>query len=209
MQKSTPQNVDEFMSECIHYNANILRDQTVLYIKNWVDNGILYIRHLVDSNENFLSLMNFENHYIRTSKKDTGIELNDSYKAIDTRVWSVIQRGNKHVQCVLSASGVAPTALRKWDERFNDLKWQNIFTLCFKSTPDVQLRWFQTRLLHRILPTNRYVYSQKTVDSPMCTFYGQEEETIRHLLWHCDISQMFWNGLTLLMDSKMYPCCKF
>ena len=32
--RSTPQSVDEFMSECIHYNANILGDQRVLYIKN-------------------------------------------------------------------------------------------------------------------------------------------------------------------------------
>lgn len=37
----------------------------------------------------------------------------------------------------------------------------------------------------------------------MYTFCGREEETIQHLLWNCDMSQMFWNGL------KAYPRAKF
>ena len=61
--KSTPQNVDEFMSECIHYNANILRDQKVLYINNWVDNGILYIRQMTQMETSYL-LMNLEDSFL-------------------------------------------------------------------------------------------------------------------------------------------------
>ena len=33
---------------------------------------------------------------IKDFQKHTGIELTDSYKAIDTKVWSIIQQGNKH-----------------------------------------------------------------------------------------------------------------
>ena len=51
------------MSECTHYTANIHRDQRVLYIKNWVDNGILYITHLVGSNGNFLSFDEFRRQF--------------------------------------------------------------------------------------------------------------------------------------------------
>ena len=71
---------------------------------------------------------------IKDFQKDTGIELTDSYKTIDTKVWSIDQHGNKHVQYVLSASAVAPTALRKWDERFNDQNGK-IYLHCVSNPP--------------------------------------------------------------------------
>ena len=46
-------NVDEFMSECIHYNINIVRDKRIIFIKEWFENDIFFIAHLVDFSGNF------------------------------------------------------------------------------------------------------------------------------------------------------------
>ena len=43
------------------------------------------------------------------------------------------------------------------------------------------------------------IYSQNN-SPPLCTFGGEEEETIRHLFWRCQISQRFWSELEQLLD---------
>ena len=52
--KSCPANIDEMMSECIHCNVNIIRDKQVICIKEWFDNGIVLMRHLVNFNGTFM-----------------------------------------------------------------------------------------------------------------------------------------------------------
>ena len=104
---------------------------------------------------------------IRAMKKysnATGIMLTDGDtgrdKTFDSKVWHTIVKGNKHVQYVLSWSEITPTAIGKWNKKFDELNWKNIFKICFKVTPDVQLGWFQVRLLHRVLPTNIFICSK-------------------------------------------------
>ena len=71
-----------------------------------------------------------------------------------------------------------------------------------KTTKDTQLRWFQIRMIHRILPTNRYLCFRKIVDSPLCTFCMQEQETLFHLFWECSYIQTFWQDLAKLLKDK-------
>jgi len=44
--------------ECLHYNANICRGGKVISIKSWIDNGIVCVGHLIQSN-NFLNYNEF------------------------------------------------------------------------------------------------------------------------------------------------------
>ena len=73
-------------------------------------------------------------------------------------------------------------------------------------TADVQLRWFQARLLHRLLPTNKFIFHCKIVDDPLCSFCNQEIETIRHLLWNCYVVKAFWEGLNSLLIANCAHC---
>ena len=68
-----------------------------------------------------------------------------------------------------------------------------------KATNDTRLRWFQMRLLHRILPTGRYLFLRKIIDSPLCSFCKQKEETIFQLFWRCTVIQSFWSNLQTLI----------
>ena len=60
----------------------------------------------------------------------------------------------------------------------------------FKYNYSSILQWFQIRIIHRILPTKKYLYTIKAIDSPLCTSCYQEE-TLIHLLWACPSTQQF------------------
>ena len=61
-------------------------------------------------------------------------------------------------------------------------------------TEDTKLRWFQSRINHKILGTNSNLYKLKIVQDPNSSFGCNEIETIEHILWECVYTQ------TLLME---------
>ena len=53
--KYVPDNIHDFISECIHYNINIIRDKKTAYIKEWVEADLLFIRQFVNLNGQFMT----------------------------------------------------------------------------------------------------------------------------------------------------------
>ena len=49
------------------------------------------------------------------------------------------------------------------------------------ATSDTVLRSFQYKILHRILPTNNYLF----INSNLCDFWSISIETIEHIFWEC------------------------
>ena len=86
---------------------------------------------------------------------------------------------------------------------------KNTFIHCHKVTQDTQLKWFQTRLLHRLLPTQKYLYLCKLVDSPICNFCKEEEQSIPHMLYDCPIIYKFWTDFHQLMRVQFQVCNNF
>ena len=115
-------------------------------------------------------------------------------------------KGNTFVTGVLNGVGGAPTAVQKWNIEYQSLNWKKIFLNTFRITIDAQLRWFQTRLLHRILPTNKYLHKCKIIPSALCSFCTQEEDSISHLFWSCDNVNTFWMELQLMLKDKSPKC---
>ena len=72
-----------------------------------------------------------------------------------------IQRDNKCLKSLLVRSDALSAGVRKWNQKFDDLNWKNIYRKCFETTIDTQLRWFQVRLKHRILPTGEFLFLRK------------------------------------------------
>ena len=67
---------------------------------------------------------------------------------------------------------------------------------------DTKLRWFQFRILHQILTTNRSVSKYNVNQSHLCTFCNCKSETIRHLFWGCEKVKDFWNELSSLIKQR-------
>ena len=220
--KCRPTDESEFMSEFIFYNIHFLRDRKIIFINEWLNNNIYMVNHLVDETGEFMNFDKFKAKHtgVRTNfltyngviyalkefQKKYNIELTNNYKAMDNKTWFNIKKGNKQVQSVLVSSDTIPTAIPKWNSLYQNLKWNTIYSHVFKTTGDVQLRWFQCRLLHRLLPTQRYLFYCKIVDSPICNFCEKDEQTIEHMLYDCTFVTRFWNELQQILQNKCQHC---
>ena len=81
----------------------------------------------------------------------------------------------------------------KWiaDLNITDFDWKFIHKCSHNITNDTKLRWFQLRIIHRILATNRYLTIIKIQNDSNCSFCKVEEETIIHLFSECDVVNNF------------------
>ena len=70
--------------------------------------------------------------------------------------------------------------------------WKSIYSLPRKITRINILIDLQFKILHRYLPTNKYLHACKLYDSPRCSFCQFEIETIEHLYFHCYKVKTFW-----------------
>ena len=99
--------------------------------------------------------------------------------------------------------------ITKWNRSYNNLNWKTIFSTAIYTSIDVQLRWLQLRILHRIIPTNKYLHLRKAVNTPLCTFCGGETETICHLFWECPLIVPFWLELQRNLVRECSHCVNF
>ena len=87
----------------------------------------------------------------------------------------------------------------KWieenDPPYEETDWYKIFELPFKITRDSKLQWLQFQTLHRILPTNYYLHKLKLIESPNCSFCGENPETIDHLFVECYEVKKLWRAV--------------
>ena len=86
---------------------------------------------------------------------------------------------------------------------FDQLTWQTINNLCFKTIKDNNLSWFQYRLIYRILGTQSYLYKVKISENSNCNLCSQYDETIQHLFVLCQKVQSFWNNIKIWLEKKL------
>ena len=90
---------------------------------------------------------------------------------------------------------ISPTAQSKFNSVYNisgTIDWKNIYLLPGRVTLDTRTRAFEFKILNRILYTNKILYKMNLVPSPVCTFCGDHEETLEHLLISCTYTKHFW-----------------
>ena len=86
-----------------------------------------------------------------------------------------------------------PTGISRWEKILNQVTdWKMYFNYLCNLTNNIKLRWFQFRILHNILTTNRSISKYDPTQSDMCSFCNIQSESILHLLWECNISQSFF-----------------
>ena len=64
------------------------------------------------------------------------------------------------------------------------------------------MRWFQYRILHYTLTTNRSVSKFKYDQNHLCSFCQSYSETIIHLMWECKKTNLFWTELSQIINSR-------
>ena len=76
---------------------------------------------------------------------------------------------------------------------------KRIFTKIKKTTN--AFRWLHYKILYILLPTGRCLYLRRMVDSALCAFCHNAEETLTHMFWNCPKVQT-----VLDWYSRLAPC---
>ena len=202
----------EVINKPLHFNQNIKRGNKTICNIEWIENNIISIGDIIATDgQTIIDFETFKAKYVNTPRTNflvfNGIAL--SVKQFLTKyrnntnqflncsflVWDMIKEGNSKLRDFLHKDDKQPTAVLKWNSYLPALNWSKIFKTCHNTTIDTQLRWFQLRILHRILPTRRYLHICNITDSPICLFCRNHEETLCHLFWECQFVQKFWKDL--------------
>ena len=207
--KHVPVVLDDILKSCLWNNEHFKIGGKEFNYKKWRVAGIVFVTDLIHAYENrFLFWNEIEARYgFRTNY----LEYNSVINAIKNNFKHIFQ-ANVHVAsisrpfipfhfslilrdkkgckslCNQLLDTIVPKAKQKWSDKmglqFSDQEWKAYNLIPFKCTIDVKLRWFQYRVLNRILTTNTCMYNIGQRNS-LCTFYNDESETIKHLFTEC------------------------
>lgn len=90
---------------------------------------------------------------------------------------------------------------RKWDLEFPPPAeksladyWHSNYMSAFWSVRETKIQAFQFKVLHRLIPCNKYLKNIRIKESDLCTFCG-EVDTLTHFLFQCSHVQRFWSAL--------------
>lgn len=103
-------------------------------------------------------------------------------------------------------------AKSKWEDsialHIDPVEWQTIFKLPYFSTIDAQLRIFQYKIIHRILPTNSLLHKYNIRNNPWCDRCNGITENLEHLFHLCPYILSLWydlaNWLSPVLDLFQY-----
>lgn len=86
--------------------------------------------------------------------------------------------------------------IEKWEESLGVeiSNMEGLFNILKSSCKDSYHYNFQYKFLHRIIPTNNFLYKIKLKDTQLCCFCKTDIETVEHLFYDCRITQQFWDS---------------
>ena len=95
---------------------------------------------------------------------------------------------------------IEPKCIKKWTEVFPKFEtveadvWSRIFKMAFHVSCETRLQSFQYRLIHRIIPCNRWLNKITIKDSDICN-YCDESDDLLHFFIYCNRVHTFWVSL--------------
>lgn len=209
---SYSQNDIKVLNEHIWFNPNIKINNSSIFIKNYFNCGYKFIKDLMTEEGNFVSLETLENSNVKTnfleyrSLKGAVFErlkaLNNNkveYGPFIPNSLSIFYKQSKGCKdmyyVLIDNKKESIRSVKKWTESgfaFTEIEWNNIFELPFKTSKESKFQWLQFQILHRMLPTNEYLFKLNIIDSPACSFCNQDIETIEHLFVDCFHVKEIW-----------------
>ena len=216
---------DDILNKPLFYNSDIKIDGRTLFYKKWFERGILLIKDLF----NVDGTMHSREHMSNILGSNIPFTTYFGIKIAIFNKWPMLKNSNNNVIqfgpempdfikviCKTSkGSGVIydfflsniqtyPKSCQKWEAIpvFTDqIDWNKIFRNIFNFTSDTKLIWFQYRIVHRIIATNKYLVLIGVKNNSVCNLCNNEIETIEHLFFYCIHAQKFWNDLKTVFEN--------
>ena len=210
----------DLCSEPLFHNANLKIENKSVYYKHWIERDVFCIGHLLENDGSFLSYVSFTHKYgiitdfvtyngfvsaVKRYARRAGICVNGNIVNDKNKLTSVIYsspRGGRFFYDLLVENTSEPNCCRKWKEKLcKEVHWPEPFKKIQK-IQDVKLKWFQIRIVHRILGTNITLQKMAVTDSNKCSFCLMEKEDIQHIFWNCPHVANFWQSFQNVLNDK-------
>ena len=201
--------VNELLRVPLWQNSEIKINKECVHYKSWADKGVIIIADLLDENGNFL---NFETFCLKYSIKCAFTHFY-GLKQVILKKWPELldlennivrphrpkfieiickhKKGSKSINDIfISNIYKKPKHEYKWETKVqieNSDQWKIINENIFKTTNDSRLIWFQYRVVHRIIATNKFLHFISINNNSLCTFCKHDQETIEHLFFECNL----------------------
>ena len=81
----------------------------------------------------------------------------------------------------------------EWNTEIGEARKWKVSSYLGTCTKNIQLRWFQFRVCHRLLPTRKMLQIYGIINDNRCGFCRTEVETTLHLTVKCYKVRLFWD----------------
>ncbi|PJE77967.1 hypothetical protein CI610_03106 [invertebrate metagenome] len=221
-----PCNEESVLYRPLWHNPEIKIDNKTLHFKQWSRKGICYVYDLCNDQGKLIE--NYEEFCEKFSFSPILTQFYGIRNAILSK-WPFLRNYNstiilphcqKYIYHILTNKqrGLSIYNLFikdlttndkykvKWslelDIHQNQYWWEKINFIIFKLTSDSSLQWFQYRITHIIISTNKYLRMISVINSPVCSFCKANIESIIHLFWECTLVTKFWQEFTTWVENK-------
>ena len=215
--------IEDVIYDRLFHNVNIRIGNKTVCLRSWVNQSVTQICHVLKDSGEFLSHQEFVIKYpnirthflqynglvnsIRSFFRRNNIVIGNNLNIVqgqEPTCWRSLRKDKKEIKEQYKKKPKTPhISKQKWNQKYDNLNWKQIFSICQKTTKDTKIRWFQFRLIYRMLPTNRFLTLRKIKNSALCELCNDYEETISHLFWECEYVKFFWNELKLIFIDKI------
>ena len=207
-------------------NKRIFKSE--LCLNKWLNKGIHYIGDLLNNNGSIISIeeikikfnlcVNFLEYYqdrLSVNKFISKFKKSDIFNYImpvlpsHVKILFFSKKGSKKIYSILNnyTENLQLKFKNKWSDNLNEnipsQEWNLIFRACFKTVSDNHLIWFQYRIIHRILGTQKLLFQMKIMPNPLCSFCQTEPETLCHLFLECPSTQSLWQNIENWIKNKL------
>ena len=222
--KESCNNETFFLNQPIWFNSNLEVGGKSMFIKDWYDNGIRFVKDMYTTDGDIIGIHSLQNNYgIKTNfleyngvrsvlrkyqRKVVGELVSvDCYCPAFPIALNCIMKSSKDISGIFNDIIQSTKAEQKWIVEFDlpqNFNWKHVYTLPYFLTKDPKLRWLQFRIINRIISTNTFLKKIGLCDTDLCHFCNLSPETLSHLLWECSVVKNFWNVFELWLR-RFFP----
>ena len=216
-----PETLNDIKIQVIWYNSCIRIQQKPIFYKQWYENGILTIADVLDDQGSFLDFDGFCRKYpnvktnfltylsvLQAVPKEWIRECTGSAVNLDVnQYWlNKINMGRSpskllYWKLLENVVSMECKVRSKWMEDLHrdidDDYWESCFKQIYSCTISSNLRIFQYKFLHRIIFLNYRLHKMKIKENSLCTFCEENDETITHFFFDCQVTKLFWKQMLI------------
>ena len=98
-------------------------------------------------------------------------------------------------QILINDKFIKASAQRHYREQISTENWKDIYSLPRKVLTDTRTINFQYKCLHRLIPTNDFLFLIGKRRDKKCSFCRHTDDSFEHIFFYCPIIQNFWQTI--------------